>query len=131
VIPDNFCLLATGASGCWSVDLDESTDGTEWSLQLDGPQVYLAFSLRDLGVVRAAADYLRVSRMGTEAIPLGSFASGRVSLHWDNEYPDRCFLIVSGFEGSAFRITLSAEDTRALSEALEQIQEDLPGGPMK
>jgi hypothetical protein len=128
--PDNFGLLATGTSGSWSVDLDESHDGVEWSLQLDGPLVYFTFSLRDLAVVQAAADYLRVSRMGADALPLGSFASAAVSVHWDNEYPDRCFLIIDG-NGSAFRITLSAEDTRMLSEALEQVQEDLPDEPGK
>ncbi|MBN9117834.1 MAG: hypothetical protein J0I06_01470 [Planctomycetes bacterium] len=128
--PDDFGLLANGTSGCWSVDLDESPDGVEWSLQLDGPQVYLAFSLRALAVIRAAANYLRASRTEAGPLQLGSFASGGVSLHWDNECPDRCFLVVSGFEGSALRITLSTDDTRMLSEALEQVQVDLPNEPV-
>ena len=54
-----FGLLASGASGSWTVDLDESTDGLEWSLQLDGPQVYVHFPIRDPSIVRDALDYLR------------------------------------------------------------------------
>lgn len=49
-----FGLLANGTAGCWSVDLDESPDGQEWSLQLDGPQVYLAFPISKLAAIHAA-----------------------------------------------------------------------------
>jgi hypothetical protein len=121
-----FGLLASGSSGCWSIDLDESHDGTEWSLQLDGPRVYLTFALRDLQVIQSAIAYLRAKKNQTGAISLGHFESASVSLHWDNEDIDRCFLIVGPNARSTLRLTLSADDTEMLADSLEQIREELP-----
>jgi hypothetical protein len=121
-----FSLLACGSSGHWRVDLDESPDGTEWSLQLDAPRVYLAFAVHDLGVVRSAVDYLRSTQDRVNPLPLGHFASAAVSVQWDDEYADRCFLIVGLHARSALRLTLSADDTVMLAAALEQVLEDLP-----
>ena len=120
----NFDLLAAGVSGAWSVDLDESTDGTAWALQLDGPHVYLAFEVRDLAAIRSAAEYLRAHRTG-EPVALGCFASQSVTLHWDDEFPDRCFLIVGPSDRASMRLTLSAEDAESLGDALGQIAEEL------
>src|SRR6266852_8600945 len=45
-----FGLLANGASGRWTVAVDESLDCDEWSLEIEGPQVYLVFQLDDLSL---------------------------------------------------------------------------------
>ncbi len=121
---EGFGLLACGSSGHWRVDLDESGDGTAWLLELDGPQVYLTFAVRNLEVVREALNYLRSRR--EEVLPIGNFGSASVAFHWDNEDFPRCFLIVGPDTHSVVRISLSAEDTRSLGEALEQVIEDLP-----
>ena len=121
----NFGLLACGSSGRWTVDIDESPDGTEWSLQLDGPQVYLAVSLQSLGVLANVHEYLRSGRASDPELPFGHFGAARVSLNWDNEDVRRCFVIVSGVR-DALRVTLSAEDTVMLAAALEQVLDDVP-----
>jgi hypothetical protein len=118
-----FGLLATGSSGSWSVDLDESPNGSNWSLQIDGPQVYVAFALRNPEVIRDTVNYLRCPR-GSEALCLGQFDRSNVSLHWDSENTTRCFLIVSS-SGSAVRVTLLAEDIASLLTAFEQVLADL------
>ena len=120
-------LLACGSSGRWSVDVDESPNGRAWTLQLDGPAVYLIFALRHLEAVRQARDYLRQWSSDLGALPLGYFESAGVSLHWDDEGP-RCFLIVGPHAQSTLRVTLTAEDTRCLAEALDQVIDDLPPG---
>lgn len=123
-----FGLLACGSSGRWSVDVDESSDGTGWTLELDGPAVYLVFALRDLSVARQALNYLRQSPSRRGVLPLGHFESAGVSLHWDNEDGGRCFLIVGPQARSTLRMTLTADDTRCLAEALDQVVDDLPAG---
>ncbi len=120
-----FGLLACGSSGRWTVDLDESMDGTKWSLQLDGPQIYLAFAVEDLGVIGNALAYLRLMRNRDSQLTLGHFSSASVSLFWDNEDNERCFLIVGPRARSTLRVSLQAEDTRMLAEALEQVLDDL------
>src|SRR5260221_4985138 len=120
-----FGLLASGTSGRWTIDLDESTDGLEWSLQLDGPQVYVHFPIRDPSIVRDALDYLRAGR-STSELRLGQLDSSSVSLFWDHEEDQRCFLIVTPKPQWTMRVTLSIQDTVMLADALEQILEDLP-----
>ena len=128
---DGFGLLACGVSGRWSVDLDESPDGTEWSMQLDGPAVYLAFAVRHPGVVREALDHLRSDRKPATALPLGHFGPAGVSLHRDDEDVARCFLVVGPTARSAVRVTLSADDVAMLIDALEQVLADLsPAHPL-
>lgn len=120
-----FLLLACGTSGRWRVDVDESTGGTEWSIQLDAPQIYLDFSLQELEAVRRARDYLR-DRTRTGPLSLGRFDNAEVSLYWDDEDFDRCFLIVGAKARGALRITLDVTDTDELAAALDQVIEDLP-----
>lgn len=127
----SFGLLANGTAGCWSVDLDESQDGREWSLQLDGPLLYLAFPIHDLTVIQSAIEYLRGGRHRADALSLGQFESAGVSLHRDDEFPDRCFLIVGPRTRATMRFALSAEDATMLAEALEQVQQDLPDEQMR
>jgi hypothetical protein len=123
---DRYGLLACGSSGRWSVDLDESHDGTEWSLQLDGPQVYLTFAVSNLRVVGAALEYFQSGRPRGDVLPLGNFESAGVSLHWDDEDTGRCFLIVGPGARSTLRVALSAADTGMIADALEQVLDDLP-----
>jgi hypothetical protein len=121
-----FGLLACGSSGSWRVDLDESGDGTVWSIQLDAPTVYLACEIRDLRVLKSAVEYLRAGQGHSESVQFGHFESALVSFHWDNEFADRCFLIITPNARSVIRLTLSPGDTVMLAAAIEQILEDLP-----
>ncbi|MCI0702490.1 MAG: hypothetical protein L0241_15510 [Planctomycetia bacterium] len=118
-------LSATGCSGSWRVDLDEDLDGSEWRLQLDGPRISFDFVVRDLGVIRSAVEYLQAKQNRDNPLLLGYFGSNTVALHWDNEYPDRCFLIIGVDFSSTLHLTLFADDTAMLAGALQQILEEL------
>lgn len=135
-----FGLLANGSSRLWAVDIDESDCGDEWSMQLDGPQVYLAFQLRDLGVVSEVIRLLQAPPYGAarsdrqtstepnEAVTLGKFGTAPVSLVWDDEDFPRCFVIVGPDARSALRLSLGPEDIEMLLQAFQQVAEDLPHG---
>src|SRR5262245_16847647 len=94
---DGFGLLANGSSGGWSITVDESLDRDEWSLEIDGPQVYFVIQLEDLAVLRKALRFLeaevqspqgrpaRGSPVDGDALVLGRFGPASVSLVRDNE----------------------------------------------
>ena len=127
-------LAANGSSRKWYVAVDETPDGNEWSLEIDGPQAYLTFQLRDPKVVAEATRFLQ-SPPGSGGVGggeagellLGQFDSASVSLVWDNEGFSRCFLVIGPKAGSALRLSLDAEDVQMLIEALNQVMEDMPG----
>jgi hypothetical protein len=85
-------LVANGSSGKWDVALDETLDGNEWFLEIDGPQAYLVFQLRDPEVVAEAMRFLQsppgpggTGRGEAGELLLGTFDSASVSLVWDDE----------------------------------------------
>ena len=54
------------------------------------------------------------------------FGQATVSLDWDDEYADRCFLKVSNPSGTTgFQLTLWGEEIKHLTEALRQVKQDL------
>jgi hypothetical protein len=137
--PNGFGLLANGSSGRWDVAVDESLDrADEWSVQIEGPHVYLAFQPRDLGVVSEVIRFLdpppdgdsgagrRVRSGQNEALTLGNFGAASVSLVWDNEDFPRCFVIVGPRAGATMRLSLLEEDVKMLLEAFRQVARDLP-----
>lgn len=128
--PDRaFLLLANGSCDRWSVDLTESPDGTDWSLELDGPQCYLVFDLRDTAVVGETVRYLMGGSASPNGVTLGRFGSAEVSLVRDDEEGGRYFLLVGARGNSTMRLTLNADDVRMFTDALEQVLEELPPAP--
>src|SRR5579864_4400288 len=82
-------LLANGSSGSWDVAVNESLDGDEWFLEIDGPQTYLIFQLSDGKVIAQAVRFLESSSQPNttleqsseeNALTLGRFGSASVSL---------------------------------------------------
>ena len=122
----SFGLVSCGSSGRWGVDLEESMDGTESLLALEGPNVYLVCSLRDRQVIGEALDYLRAVHKQTRALMLGRFGSVSVSLCCDKEDHKQCFLIIGPVDACTVRLALSEEDTAMLAEALGKAYEHLP-----
>ncbi len=131
-------LLAIGSSRCWDIAVDEAVDRDEWSLEIDGPQVYLVFQLDNLDVLPRTLRFLE-SGLATEpsrqrrdaedetgALTLGRFGSAAVSLLWDNEDFPRCFLVVGPRARATLRLSFEAEDIRMLIEALRNVVKDLP-----
>jgi hypothetical protein len=135
--PQRLGLLANGSSRRWDVTLDEELDGDEWSLEIDGPLLYLVFQIHDLLVLREALRFLQaapclngIQNGKCEHLPneirLGRFGSASVSLHWDDEDFPRCFIVIGPKARSTLRINLDAEDIRMLGDAFEQVLKDMP-----
>jgi len=134
---ERLAVLANGSSGGRDVAVNESFDANELFVELDGPQTYLTFQLRD---GRVLAQFLRFlessswpslapdqsSERAECALILGRFGSASVSLLRDNEDFPRCFLVVGPDARSTLRLSLEAEDIRMLSEVLRQVLRDLP-----
>src|SRR6185437_15649552 len=96
-----FCLVANGSSGAWQVSIDESVRGAEkWYVDIEGPSVYLSFQLVDRGVIDKMIAFLDTpSRKGQSDKPskeliIGKYGQAPVSLLEDDEYADRCFLVI-------------------------------------
>ena len=133
-------LLANGSSGRWSIAVDEAVDRDEWSLEIDGPEVYLAFQLADLTIPLKALHFLEVEvqgqgarevrgrQVGEDALTLGHFGAASVSLVRDNEDFARCFLVIGPRARSTLRLSLDEEDIRRFTDALRQVVADLPEG---
>jgi hypothetical protein len=131
---NGFGLLAYGSSRCWEVSIDESLNHEEeWITQIEGPNVYLTFQLNDIQVVSEVMNFLSQPPHQSSANPhqhsqpsivFGKFGETPVSLLWDDEDMERCFLVASG-NGQCVRITLLQEDINMLKEAFSQVLADL------
>ena len=131
-------LLASGTSSRWDVAVNGFLDRDEWLIEIEGPQTYLVFQLRELSAVHEALGFLRagpgrqspengqVNSIPETELALGRFGSAAVSLIWDNEDFPRCFLIAGPKERCTLRLSLYAEDIQMLIQAIEQVVEDLP-----
>jgi hypothetical protein len=130
-------LLANGSSGRWDIAVDESLDRDEWSMELDGRNTYLVFQLQDLSVIPRVLQFLQSGAAAKHApgrhdgeeggrLTLGRFGSEPVSLVWDNEDFQRCFLVVGARGLSTLRLSLEAEEIPMLIEALSQVVAELP-----
>jgi hypothetical protein len=122
---EKFGLLASGSCGEWCVDLDESSDGSAWLLQLEGPGLYFSLIINDVNVVGEMLNYLH-SVESAKPYLIGQLGEAPISLHWDNEEPHRCFLIVGPTDHSVVRFSLSSEDAAQLADALSQVQSEFP-----
>src|SRR5205823_4692737 len=113
---DEWGLLANGSAGCWNIEVDETLDGKQWLLEIEGPQTYLAFQLRDLQVLARALKFLTADARSKQsngqdaeaednALELGRFGSATVSLLRDNEDFPRCFLVIRPEAGSCLQLS--------------------------
>lgn len=131
---DTFGLLASGTSRCWDVAIDESTcHDDEWIAEIEGPQVYLTFQLKEIAVVSKVIDYLgqhrsengTTKRRISSPVTLGKFGHATISLTWDNEETERCFLVIGARGRSTIRITLLHDDIQMLREAFQDLKSEL------
>jgi hypothetical protein len=133
-----FGLAANGSSGAWDISIDETLRGKEkWYADFEGPSVYLSFQLVNLDIIdkmiaffdkRALTDGRSQkgrSDNSPNELTIGSFGQAPVLLIWDDEYEDRCFLVIGPKSSCCMRIPLWGEDTRMILDALRQIREDL------
>src|ERR1700734_4152479 len=109
-------LLANGHAGQWHIEIDVSDAGDEWSIQFDGPKIYLNFALPDLRVVPnllaslhegLSATHTKVRSIGDAdlgGITVGRMGGMSISMVKDDEFATRWFLIVAGEAGVAVRL---------------------------
>jgi hypothetical protein len=129
-------LLANGSSGPWEVSVDETISGDErWFAQIEGPSVYVSFEIPSPNLIGEAVRFLAPPH-DEEREPISS-AKGRgglcmskcqripVSLVRDDEYEDRCFLIVGPDDSPVVRYSFAGEDLENLLEALRQANHDI------
>jgi len=131
-------LVANGSAGSWDVGIDETTVGERrWFAQIEGPSVYLYFELPSPLMVGELFQFLD-RRAGVrngprapgavakgESLSVGSFGQYSVRLAWDDEFEDRCFVVIGPSATSTVRLTLVGEDAVMLARALGQAREDL------
>ena len=133
-VPDeDFGLLANGSSGAWEVSIDETITGLEqWFAQIEGPSMSLYFEIPSLDVVPKAVRFLRPLTKGEGAPHKNSMGDGElvlskpdqtpVLLVRDDEFDDRCFVIVGESDRPAVRFSLTGTDLNDILEALHQIE---------
>jgi hypothetical protein len=133
----SFGLLACGSSGSWRIDIDEATSGAEcWRLQLENTSVYFDFELPSLEIIPRMAKFLKSHTMSAKnasngslkrekVLVLGKDKKTPVSLVKDDEYNNRYFLVIGSTDNVLVRFTIVGEDVKNISDALQQVQEDL------
>ncbi len=136
-------LMAFGSGGGWDITVDEALSGPDkWIARIEGPSLDLSFEISSPAVIERAARFLDAVRRPTGSRGLGSEkvdvrfeprslrlgAAGRcaVTLIWDDEFVDRCFLIVGEpSDPICLRLTFGGEELAKVKMALSQVLEDL------
>jgi hypothetical protein len=129
-------LLANGSSGSWEVSVDETISGTKrWFAQIEGPSVYVSFEVPSPHIIGDAVRFLAPphddgrefisSARGRGGLCMSKSQGIPVSLVRDDEYADRCFLIVGPGDKPVVRYSFAGEDMENLLEALRQANQDI------
>jgi hypothetical protein len=134
---ENLGLLANGSAGRWDVSIDCTVSGVErWFAQIEGPSLYLYFELPSLSIISRAIRYLAPQAGRSQTAPGSSSTNGEllvssknelaVSLQRDDEFQDRCFVVVGPGDRPVVRYSLTGEDMREIAEALRRAAKDFP-----
>lgn len=124
-------LMAIGSSGPWEVSVDETISGDErWFAQIEGPSVCVSFEVPSPNIIGEAVRFLAERELTSSANGQGRLCVSKcqgipVSLVRDDEYADRCFLIVGPGESPVVRYAFAGEDLENLVEALRLVDQDL------
>ena len=129
-------LLANGSSGPWEFSVDETISGDErWFAQIEGPSVYISFEILSPDIVGEAATFLAPpddkereligSAGGSNRLRISKSPGIPVSLVRDDEYKDRCFIVIGEGDSLTVRYTLAGEDLADLAEALRQANQEV------
>jgi hypothetical protein len=127
-------LLANGSAGPWDVAIDETTSGVErWFAQIEGPTVCFYFEIVSPDIVKKMLQFLEDGRKKPPnhstkrngPLLIGKDKGMPVTLIRDDEYADRCFLLVGPRNRPLVRFALVGTDLASLTSALRQAAEDL------
>jgi hypothetical protein len=133
---ENLGLLANGSSGPWEFSVDETISGTErWFAQIEGPSVDISFEIPSPNIVGEAVRFLAPphdeehepisSARGHGGLRISKGPGIPVSLVRDDEYEDRCFIVVGQGDSPVVRYSVAGEDLKDLVEALSQANQDI------
>ena len=134
---ENLGLLANGSSGSWEVSIDQSVSGTERSFaQIEGPSLWLYFEIPSPDMIPKIIQFLLPPGTKREETPscssrrngkldISAAAETPVALVRDDEYNDRCFIVIGQSDSPIIRFSVAGEDLDNLVEALRQVEEDI------
>jgi hypothetical protein len=113
--------------GDWSADVEAAQGSSRASISLEGPALYLEFTVREPGVLARAARYLRRKDLG-ETFRLGEVGEGLqidLALHGDTE---ALFLVVARAQPRCMAFRVVESEVPPLAMLLEQIWARLSRG---
>ncbi len=129
-------LVANGCSGPWEISIDETLSGTErWFAQIEGSFLWLSFEIPSPEIIPKTIQFL--SRLidvtdkqdsvlnGGYNLEISKAGGVDVTLVLDDEYKDRCFLVLGRSDSPTARFSVAGEDLKNLIAALQQVQEDI------
>lgn len=133
-----FGLVANGSSGAWEVAIEQTIKGPErWFAEIEGPAVCLFFELADREIIEQILTFLangsprhngrrRSRRENSEdSLTIGQFGRSPVSLVRDDEFPDRCFLVIGPTNKASVRVTLAGEHLQDFLAAIRETHEEM------
>jgi len=139
-------LAALGRAGAWDVALDETVvalgetfEGPQrWFVQIEGPAFYIYFEIHHPRIIDESVTFLNRhlcpdnSSQGSASPPdrgdeleLSHFGDSVVSLIWDSESNQRCFILIRGTGEFRARLCIERSDLQELTDALEQMRDEL------
>lgn len=122
----NIKLLANGASGAWSVTLDETTDGDDaWFLTIEGPSLDLFCQVSSPTVLDRLKAMLDGSAAGTKPLLLGQVNRIPLRLQRDGHSEEAAYFTVGPASRPVVRYSVRGADLDALTEAVRQAALDL------
>ncbi len=136
---ENVGLLANGSSGPWEFSVDETISGNErWFAQIEGPSVYISLEIPSPDIVSQAVRFLApphdkereliASAGGNGWLSISKSPGIPVFLVRDDEYEDRCFIVVGHDDSLVVRYSFAGDDLENLVEAMRQAYQDIIGG---
>ena len=123
---DAFGLLACGSAGTWDISIDETIAGrARWFARIESPSLFLQFEIPSPTVVARALRFLDKPRQFRRCLRIGTADRRPVTLVWDDEFADRCFLVIGALDQPISRLTLDGEELAKIKLALRQAHADL------
>jgi hypothetical protein len=132
-------LVANGGAGAWEVSIDETLEGPQqWFGQIEGPACYLHFPVTNVQFIDEMRRFLQAhlnpdrcshetpsSSSSTGELSISAHDGSTVTLLWDDEGNDRCFVLIKGKGELRARFSLSRSDVQDITDALGVVLEEL------
>jgi hypothetical protein len=115
-------LLANAKSDQWDITIDQSHDGIDNFLHIEGPKTYLYFPIKELSLIKQVVSLLNAVKVNNVFVELelGTFADVPVTIR---SYYGRCFLSI-GKSGDCFA-EFEISELDQFIDCFEQLQGEL------